>query len=511
MSKTIALIFGVSKYSIPKINQLPFCKKDISAMRTAIVSGLAVQAENIITCGESGTVTFEDFRVAIQSAALRLSEQDTFLFYFSGHGGPAEGDHNLLLSDCLLPTNDVINLLDSVCAKNKIIILDCCFAGNFEVNGTAAANAEEFIDGFAGKGYAVLASSNAVQKSRVHPDRPLSLFTSFLCDAISNPFTIREGKKSLNDIHKLLFLMLDIWNRNHPGQAQTPIYRANLGGTIFFQVKDYTPYLNNQYYLNTTKYIIKAVQPVHNGIAKRYSVEVILKEPMTFPEIATINHEIVSLVKPLDIYQNQIDEKQWKQKPANIVFCYYALSETDILQSNYLCHTTWVDDSQDKSWWYREGKNCELIHNVLIQIHPLYFYVKQYNSEHTGERDDLIRQTKKDISELASLAERIISEYNEYRNEEKSEEELIEYVKVIAPKVTQLYSEETNLDISPDDLADWSQACMSLAGCIHDFTLYYSNENYLNRTAENRRACMDGSIKRYYQDLELVKKLGPKE
>ena len=34
MSKTIALIIGVSNYNIPKVNQLPFCKNDIVAKKT---------------------------------------------------------------------------------------------------------------------------------------------------------------------------------------------------------------------------------------------------------------------------------------------------------------------------------------------------------------------------------------------------------------------------------------------------------------------------------------------
>lgn len=511
MSKTVAILIGVSNYNIPNINQLPFCKNDITAMKNAVISGLAVPAENVITCGKLGSVTFSDFRAAIQTAASCLSEQDTLLFYFSGHGGPSRGDHNLLLSDCILPTNDVIDLLNSISAKNKIIILDCCHAGNFEVSGTATADPDEFINGFVGKGYAVLASSNAAQVSRVHPDKPLSLFTAFLCDAISNPFTIRKGKKSLNDIHKLLFLMMELWNRRHPDRAQTPIYRANLGGTIFFQVENYTPYHSDHYYLNTSKYIIHSVQPTHSGIAKRYSALIILKEPMALSEIADLNHEIVNRVKTLDIYSNPIEEKRWKLKPANIVFCYYALSETDIKQNNYICHTTWVDNNQDKSWWYREGKNCEIIRKTYFQIHPQYDFVKRFIVDHTGKKELLLQKEKQIISALVTRAEQIISAYNDYRNSEKSETELIEFVKGIAPEVTRLYIEETDLDISPDDLVDWSNACISLAGCIHDLTLYYCNETYLNRSSENRMACMEGSIKRYYQELEMVKSLGLNE
>lgn len=115
-------------------------------------------------------------------------------------------------------------------------------AGNFTVNDTAVFNINETADEFAGKGYAVIASNNATQYSYGHPDKPISLFTSFLCEALTNTYIIREGKKSLYDINKLLFLFLEIWNKNNPAQKQSPIYRANIGGTIFFEIQDYRPY-----------------------------------------------------------------------------------------------------------------------------------------------------------------------------------------------------------------------------------------------------------------------------
>lgn len=80
-----------------------------------------------------------------------------------------------------------------------------------------------------------------------HPSKPISLFTSFLCDAVTSKTIIRKGKKSLNDIHKLLFLFFETWEKNNTSCVQTPIYRANIGGTIYFDVEDYTPYLPKEF------------------------------------------------------------------------------------------------------------------------------------------------------------------------------------------------------------------------------------------------------------------------
>jgi len=54
-------------------------------------------------------------------------------------------------------------------------------AGNFMIDNTAVFNINETADEFAGRGYAVIASSNAIQYSYGHPDKPISLFTSFFC------------------------------------------------------------------------------------------------------------------------------------------------------------------------------------------------------------------------------------------------------------------------------------------------------------------------------------------
>jgi len=256
MATIRALVVGVSDYSLIRQSNLPFCINDINAITKAFSKGLKVDLANITICGKNGIVFRSEIYCALQRIATVSEMDDILLVYFSGHGGTISDEHYLLLSDMLLKTQDLITCLEAISAKSKILFLDCCMAGDFSVENTAVFKIDETADEFAGKGYAVLASSNATQSSYRHPQKPISLFTSFLCEALTNTSLTREGKKSLYDIKKLLFLYLEIWNKNNPKKLQSPTYRANIGATIYFEVQDYHPYIVGNFFEETEKYVI---------------------------------------------------------------------------------------------------------------------------------------------------------------------------------------------------------------------------------------------------------------
>lgn len=505
MPKLKALVVGVSDYSAIKQNNLPFCVNDINLVTHSLISGLKVEKDNIVTLGNTGVVDKIDFLNTFALIIDNIEKNDTFILYFSGHGGNVGTENYLLFSDGILRTQDVIEILDKIPAKNKIVILDSCMSGNFRVNQTALISEEMNIAEFFGKGYAVISSSSATQYSYGHPDKPVSLFTSFLCEAITDQYIIKKGYKSLYDIQKLLFLYLEIWSKNNPNQQQNPIFRANMGGTILFPIEEYTPYEVKRFYCETDNYIIYSVEPIHSGIAKRYSVKVILKEPFSFKEMAEINHEVINKMRKVEIYQNKQAQARWMGKKANIIFCYFGRDEFDIINSNYICHTTWVDEKQDKGWWYRLNKNCEIIDEIHFNIHAYYSSLRIFVQENTCDEKSLIFQTKEIISQLISLGEKVVSLYNEFLNNTITEKELVEAMKPIIPLLNKWCFAETELEIPPKEVKDWSQSCSNLAGTIHDFTLFYNTKYLLGRTSDNRRMCMNITIKRYYEDLEKLK------
>ena len=107
-------------------------------------------------------------------------------------------------------------------------------SGSFSINRSATFSVHQTVDEFTGRGYAVFASSKSNQYSFGHPDKPISLFTSFLCDALQDKHIIRNGKKSLYDIVRLVSLYLEIWNKKKPIIATTTNFPSEYGRYYIF-------------------------------------------------------------------------------------------------------------------------------------------------------------------------------------------------------------------------------------------------------------------------------------
>ena len=122
----------------------------------------------------------------------------------------------------------------------------------------------------------------------------------------------RKGTVTLYDIVRFVSLYLELWNKNNPAMQQSPIYRGNIGGTVKFIVDDYIAYKPENIYEEYENYIIYNVEPSHHILAKRLSVEVLLKEPVTLEEFSNISKSIIKRVKDAEIHQNRKAEEYFK-------------------------------------------------------------------------------------------------------------------------------------------------------------------------------------------------------
>lgn len=507
MSKIKALIIGVSNYTNAEL--LSFCENDVNLMKQSLIYGLKLDKDDIFTVGENGIVNKNDILILLSSFTKKINNTDTFIFYFSGHGENFSDGHHILFSDGDIATAIILDFINKIPVDNKIIIIDSCMSGKVNIDQITSNISHNTFDNL-GKGCALFLSCSDTQYSFKKPNEQYSLFTGFLCDAIADKLSIRQGKKTLNSIIKLLRLYLDIWNANNPDFQQTPIFRTNINGTVVFLVDEYKPYKVDKFYIDTEKYIIYDVEPLHHAQAKRYSATIILKEPNDLEEIAEINQEIINILRDKEIYNGPHFKALWNGKKANIIFCFFARDKFDVINNNYLCRTTWVDETQDKEYWYSLYKNSKIINDIKFDVHTYYSSLRVFQMDNTGNKEELIIQTKEIITQLMDLANKVINLFNEFLNKTISEEELILLLKPLIPQITNNYIAETQLDIPPIDLKEWSQICSSIAGTVHDFTLYY-NEKYLSqRTPQNRKDCMEITIKRYYAELEKLKELDNK-
>ena len=297
--------------------------------------------------------------------------------------------------------------------------------------------------------------------------------------------------------------MTDIWNKKGD-KIQHPVFRANITGTIYFPVQKYMPYEKQNIYRDTDEYIIYEVVPFHQSLQKRYTAKVILKYHFAEADIVRITKSIVDEIKYSNVYKNIAQEQRLNGLPANMIRCHMGYDEQDMVKCNFSWITIWVDDTMDKNHWYRSGKNSEIIDGIFVEKQISYSALRMLNQE-TVSQEEYIKQAKQYLNEIIDCANQFIAQYREYSNGTISENQLVDNVQMLNKQITSLYFKITDLPSTPLRCNSWSESIQQIAATIHDFTLFYGKKTMDTWSQENRNHLMKAALKRYQQEIELVK------
>ena len=499
-----ALLVGVSKYADPR-NNLPKCLNDLYAMKKALNIGLSVNLTDMLLCGECGSVSVDEYRNSFKSISKLVNGEDTFIFYYSGHGAKKDSENYLTFSDGFIGVKEIIKLIDDIHCKNKLVLIDSCHSGNKNIDFEPSIDITSTVDEFVGHGCAVMASCDFDERSGFDPNLPLSLYTRILYDAFTSRFLIRQGKKSLEDIKYYVDRLSNIANKT-ANPVQHSAFRSSIVGTIFFDVEQFTPYKIAKIHKETDKYIICSVTPVHADV-NRISLEVILKYPCTEADVADITNEIKKDARHYEVYASQISEKRFSGLPNNIIFMYFGYDETDIINHNYSFRSIWVDEYQNKAHWYNKTKSSVIINDVWITKIRYYDFAKKIISESIADNNELMKMTRDCMYKMIRCAEKYISEFREYINRTISEQELVSNTHMVASEIRKLFLEQSDFPIASNDLHEWQNAFANLAAVIDDFVLCYDSNSMKNRDRQNRMQIFELTIDRYNRSLEIIKQI----
>lgn len=500
-----ALLIGVGNYEKMNIVNLPTYRMDLSLLGTSLLSGIKVPKDNLrFMAGEdnNGFVTTQDLAKGIAGFKSLLGSEDTFIFYFSGHGR----DKNIIFSNGQVELQSIIDFIDKLPAKNKLVILDCCYSGNFKTAGARIMHFEDSMDEFAGHGIAILASSAADEVSRLGPNGNHSMFTGALSSAIALNKKVRKGQTSLVDIYDEMMRLVKAWNQQNPGKEQQPIFRASMGGTIFFQVEEYHPYEQQEICFETARYFVVKVEPLSSPTVKRLCAFVILKDKYELTNLPDIAKEISERIKYAEVYSTAASESRFEGTPARAVWCYFGFDKADIINHLHWAYTIWAADDEMRQVNFKSNKNAIVIDDIYVYENTSYAMLKKMQ-EPTQTREEFVEWNKELLSVVVNLAERFIVDLQEVANKTVSMESVQEKYRDWIITVRRNYIRLTDGDIAPNDLHDWSEEILSLAGWVLDLSLILENEKGNGEIGDREQWLIHDAIRKYHESMEKIRKI----
>src|SRR5574341_91922 len=193
MERKYALIIGNGEYLDPSLTRLKAPDVDVVSLAAAL------RDPNIGGFDDVKEMVNQPYVVVSKEISKFFNDkkrEDMLLMYFSGHGvQDSNGRLYLTVKDSekdylditSIPASFISSKLTECRSKRKILILDCCHSGAWQV-GAKGDTPAVTADTFQGYGHVVMTASDkteyALEGDQVVDDVSLSLFTNYLLEGL---------------------------------------------------------------------------------------------------------------------------------------------------------------------------------------------------------------------------------------------------------------------------------------------------------------------------------------
>jgi uncharacterized caspase-like protein len=237
-----AVVVGVAGYHSPGLPPLPLAilNDAVDVARALWDPDLCGYRADRVRLLLDEQATAEAVRKGLEWLIDRCGQDDTAVFFFSGHGWSEDGRSSLAAYDAqtgslrgMIAGEELARYFKALRAGRLAIFLDSCFSGGLShITGDGIAPAG-YISGLdegtygklcAGNGRVLLASSGPEQKSIV-PDRERnSLFTSCLLRGLREAENHESGGLGIFDLFRFVAREVNAQS----GGTQTPLFKGEM-------------------------------------------------------------------------------------------------------------------------------------------------------------------------------------------------------------------------------------------------------------------------------------------
>lgn len=193
-----AVVIGIDDYGKSGIPPLRYCVADAELVAKQLVDRCGYEKERVLLLndkqkGKTLQPNKWNIKHKLEKCISKVAKVDTVLVFFAGHGFVGEGGQGFLatqgcnrenLASTALGIGELREMLSGCKASQKLLVLDCCHAGNARGNifGVSSAELGESIG--AANGLVTLASCQKNELSYEWEAKSHGLFTYFLVEGL---------------------------------------------------------------------------------------------------------------------------------------------------------------------------------------------------------------------------------------------------------------------------------------------------------------------------------------
>ncbi len=222
-----ALIVGIDDYPSSALHG---CVNDATEMKSVLERNSDGSPNFSIKLMTSNNLKITRSNLKQEIESLFSGDPDIALFFFAGHGCVNSYGGYIVTPDFKkydegVAMDEILNLANKSKAKNKIIILDCCYSGNMGSPSIAEGKYSELADGIT-----VLTACRSTETSSEQNGQ--GVFTSLLIDALKGGCSDLVGNISPGSIYAYVDRALGPW-------AQRPVFKTNV--SRFVSLRNVSP------------------------------------------------------------------------------------------------------------------------------------------------------------------------------------------------------------------------------------------------------------------------------
>jgi hypothetical protein len=132
METRYAVIIGINDYDNQPLN---FCVNDANSIKEILKAKANFLEENIVCITSETGNTLKDITGKLYEAISKIKdafqeENDSFFFYFAGHGGQDNNESYLVFHDSKPKISDIYTTINVLKPKMQFYVIDACESGN---------------------------------------------------------------------------------------------------------------------------------------------------------------------------------------------------------------------------------------------------------------------------------------------------------------------------------------------------------------------------------------------